>query len=112
MRRDKDNERGLRQVEGFLMWHAEVAQAQRDATAFTERLPWLTTAQREEVERVYVDDRTAASRVMLQRICDRAVELRAEYAANYLRMKARCVAATATVAGLVVGADAFVLLVR
>jgi len=112
MRRDKDNERGLRQVEGFLMWHAEVAQAQRDARAFTEKLPWLTTAQREEVERVYVDDRTAASRVMFQRICDRAVELRAEYAGNYVRMKARCVAAAATVTGVVVGSDVLVLLLK
>ncbi|WP_225850914.1 hypothetical protein [Streptomyces sp. HPF1205] len=100
------------EVEGYLMWHAEVVRAQRQARAFTEQLPWLTTAQREEIERVYLADRTAASRVMLERIRDRAVELRHEYSARYLRVKLRCLAATVVSTCLVLAAGASVLLVR
>ena len=103
MQPDRNDDHGLWQVEGYLMGHAEAAQARRQARSFTDQLPWLTTAQREEIERVYIADRTAASRAMFQRICDRAAELRTEYSDRYLRLKARCVALTAAGTCLLAG---------
>ncbi|MEW1873514.1 hypothetical protein AB0420_36530 [Streptomyces caelestis] len=97
----QDSARGLNQIEGHLLWAAEVEEARRQAARFAEELPWLTTAQREEVERVYRADRIAVSRATLVRICDRAAELRTEYEARYRWLRARCVAlaAVAVVSG-------------
>ncbi|GGV15032.1 hypothetical protein [Streptomyces griseoflavus] len=91
----QDSARGLNQLEGLLLWAAEVEEARSRAARFTEELPWLTTAQREEVERVYRADRIAASRDTLVRIRDRAVELRGEYENRYRQLRARCVGLTA-----------------
>ncbi|MGC5345551.1 hypothetical protein [Streptomyces sp. DT171] len=91
MRPDDDPVRGLAQLEGHLLWNAELTDARVRADRFTEALPWLTTAQREDVERVYVADRVAASRATLIRIRARAVELRGEYEERYRRLRARCV---------------------
>jgi hypothetical protein len=113
MHRDDSSSQALvQQIDGFLRWQAEVEQAHRQARAFTDQLPWLTTAQREDIERVYVEDRTTAARVILQLICDRAGELREEYSARYTRLKARCVATTAGGVCLLVGIAALVLLLR
>ncbi|MFI2376447.1 hypothetical protein ACH5AO_15445 [Streptomyces sp. NPDC018964] len=90
----QDSARGLARLEGHLLWAAEVEEARRQAVRFTGELPWLTTAQREEVERVYRADRIAVSRATLARICDRAAELRTEYEARYRLLRARCVALT------------------
>ncbi|MFD9292651.1 hypothetical protein ACFWBV_31145 [Streptomyces sp. NPDC060030] len=92
MKPDKESARGLAQVEGYLLWNAEVEEARRQARRFTASLPWLTTAQREEVERVYVADRVEVCRETLTRIAGRAVELRGEYTERYDRLRARCVA--------------------
>ncbi|MEU1494814.1 hypothetical protein ABZ456_31780 [Streptomyces sp. NPDC005776] len=100
---EKDSARGLAQMEGYLLWNAEVVEARRRARRFTDELPWLTTGQRDEVERVYVADRAAASRAMLVRVSARATELRGEYSERYRRLRARCVAA-AVVAGTTGGA--------
>lgn len=83
---------GIAQLEGYLLWKAETTQARQQAQAFTDRLPWLTTAQREDVERAYVDDRLALSKATLRRIADRAAQLRQEYGEHYRRLRARCVA--------------------
>jgi hypothetical protein len=113
MRARDEGERGLEEMAGYLLWNAEVEAARRQAAAFTSNLPWLTTSQCEDVERVYVGDRVAASRAMIQRTCDRAAELRGEYSARYEQLKRRCVAATlgcvAAAAGM---AAAFVLVTR
>ncbi|MET7646970.1 hypothetical protein ABZS83_25760 [Streptomyces sp. NPDC005426] len=79
-------------MEGFLLWNAEIEQARTLARGFTDQLPWLTTAQRDDVERVYVADRATASRAMLVRVAARADELRGEYSERYDRLRARCVA--------------------
>ncbi|MBK3558707.1 hypothetical protein JHN55_19690 [Streptomyces sp. MBT56] len=92
MKPDKDSARGLAQLEGFLLWNAEVERARRQARRFTDQLPWLTTAQREDVERVFITERVAVSRESLTRIRDRAEELREEYTGRYARLRARCVA--------------------
>ncbi|MFF5161464.1 hypothetical protein ACFY3N_35750 [Streptomyces sp. NPDC000348] len=86
---------GLNRLEGHLLWAAEVEEARRQADRFAGELPWLTAAQREDVERVYRADRIAVSRATLVRIRDRAAELRTEYEARYRQLRARCVALTA-----------------
>lgn len=91
----RDTALGLNRLEGHLLWAAEVEEARRRADRFTAELPWLTTAQREEVARVYRADRIATSRDTLERICGRVAELRAEFEARYRRLRARCVALTA-----------------
>jgi len=100
---DKETARGLAQVEGYLLLTTEVEKARRDARRFTEALPWLTTAQREDVERVYVADRVEVCRETFTRIAGRAVELRGEYSARYDRLRVRCVAVSVLTVGTVGG---------
>lgn len=111
MEPEKESARGLAQVEGYLLWNAEVEEARRHARRFADALPWLTTAQREEVERVYVTDRVAVSKEMLTRIAGRAVELRGEYTARYDRLRARCVAVSVLTVGTVGGSCAALTLI-
>jgi hypothetical protein len=96
---DGDMARGLVQIEGYLLWNAEVEDAGRQAVRLAEQLPWLTPAQRADLERVYVAERLAASRAMLVRIADRAAALRGEYTARYRRLRRRCVAVAVTAVG-------------
>lgn len=103
MEPDKDSARGLAQLEGYLLWNAEVERARRQARRFTGELPWLTTAQREDVERVYLADRVAVSRESLAGVRDRAAELRGEYTERYERLRARCVALSVVTVGAVTG---------
>ncbi|PCG87329.1 hypothetical protein CIB93_04020 [Streptomyces sp. WZ.A104] len=103
MKPDKESARGLAQLEGFLLWNAEVEGARRQARRFTDQLPWLTTAQREDVERVYVTERVDASRESLTRIRDRADELREEYSERYARLRTRCVAVSTATVGAATG---------
>ncbi|WP_329373012.1 hypothetical protein OG896_38710 [Streptomyces sp. NBC_00669] len=101
---DRNDHSGLDRIEGYLLWNAELAQARREAAGFTAHLPWLTTAQREEVERVYVADRVRLSRETLRRVIDRAAELRGEYGERYEYLRRRCVAAAVVGAGATAGA--------
>ena len=48
-------------------------------------------------------DRVAASRAILQRNVDRAVELRGEYSARYEELKRHCVSVTVMAVGAVSG---------
>lgn len=112
MEPEKDSARGLAQMEGYLLWNAEVEEARRKASRFTEQLPWLTTAQIEDVERVYVTDRLALSRELLLRIADRAGELRGEYTARYERLRARCVAVSVLVVGAASGICTALMLIN
>ncbi|MGW7053178.1 hypothetical protein [Streptomyces sp. NPDC054887] len=113
MEPEKESARGLAQLEGYLLWSSEVADARHHAARFAEQLPWLTTAQREDVERVYTAERLAASKAMLVRVAERATSLRAEYTERYRSLRARCVAVTVVCAGVAGGGcAAFTLLVR
>lgn len=103
MEPDEDSARGLAQIEGYLLWNAELEQARLQAGLFAEQLPWLTTAQREDVERVYAADRVAVSRAALLRIAERAVELRGEYTERYRRLRARCLATAVVAVGATSG---------
>ncbi|ANH90043.1 MULTISPECIES: hypothetical protein [unclassified Streptomyces] len=95
------------QVEGYLLWQARIAEAEERARAFTEPLPWLTTAQREEIEAHYVRDSLTRARADLQRVADRCRALRGEYEERYQRLRARCLAFS--IAGLTVIAAAVLL---
>ncbi|GAA2357921.1 hypothetical protein [Streptomyces cuspidosporus] len=89
-------ESGIARLEGYLLCQRELGDARAEAEAYADRLPWLTTTQREEVVRLYAEERVELSRRMLRRIADRCEELRAEYTARYeelrRRLLYRCVA--------------------
>ncbi|MEV6654544.1 hypothetical protein [Streptomyces sp. NPDC051219] len=85
---------GIARVEGFLMAQAEWDRARAQAQAFAARMPWLTTAQYEEVVRLYTEERIALSRHILRAAATRAGELRAEYAARYRTVRQRLLCLT------------------
>ncbi|MER5296557.1 hypothetical protein ABT382_31570 [Streptomyces pharetrae] len=74
-------------VEGYLRARAYQEDACREAEQFCARMPWLTSAQAEDVTRHYVRQRIALTRRMLQTTADRAVELRGEYEARYAALR-------------------------
>ncbi|GAA3124404.1 hypothetical protein GCM10010521_09090 [Streptomyces rameus] len=79
------------EVEGYLLWQARIAEAERRAREFAGSLDWLTTAQREEIERRYVADSLRRARADLERVAARCVSLRAEYEHRYEVLRRRCV---------------------
>ncbi|MEU4201987.1 hypothetical protein [Streptomyces sp. NPDC045470] len=97
----------INEIEGYLLWEAEKDRARTRARDFSDRLPWLTRAQREEVERQYQADQLEFSRAYLRRIAARSGELRAEYEGVYRVLRRRLVTGLLAVAGaLVIGAVA------
>ncbi|MEU9342913.1 cytochrome C oxidase subunit I [Streptomyces sp. NPDC048278] len=92
--RDLGNE-----VEGYLLWRARITEAEQRAREFTGRMEWLTTGQRDEVERHYVDDSLRRARQDLERIAARCVSLRDEYERRYRALRARCVGWAVAVCG-------------
>ncbi|MGW7268561.1 hypothetical protein [Streptomyces sp. NPDC054842] len=104
---------GLDDLEGFLMVQAEYQAAEREARAFTDRMPWLTTAQREEVARQYVAERVRLNERTLSTIAGRTRELRGEYEARYAllrtRLLKRCGVAVCTVLMCTAGLTAWVV---
>ncbi|MEV5344085.1 cytochrome C oxidase subunit I [Streptomyces achromogenes] len=80
------------EVEGYLLWQARIAEAEQRAREFTGPLDWLTTAQREEVERQYTADSLRRARADLERVAARCVSLRAEYEHRYQELRRRCLA--------------------
>lgn len=99
-----DRERAVNEIEGFLLWEAEKDRARGRARAFCDGLPWLTDAQRWEVERRYCQDRRDTSRAYLERIAVRSAALRTEYEGVYRALRRRLLTAvlsgTVAVAGL------------
>lgn len=85
---------GLAQLEGYVLLHAEREAAREAAQAFTDRMPWLTHGQRQEVARLYTEDRVILLRHTLEHIAHRCHELRGEYGDRYARLRRRvlCVA--------------------
>jgi hypothetical protein len=75
------------EVEGFLLAREHHDDAHREARELCDALPWLTTAQAEDLTRHYVAHRLRLSRRMLQASLHRAGELRREYEARYLRLR-------------------------
>ncbi|WP_165984132.1 hypothetical protein [Streptomyces sp. YIM 98790] len=79
----------VEQLEGYLRARAEAAVARRDGEALADRMPWLTTAQREEFVRLYAEDRIGLTRCTLRALTRRCRELRAEYEARYAELRRR-----------------------
>ncbi|MFH8343593.1 hypothetical protein [Streptomyces sp. NPDC018045] len=95
----------INEIEGYLLWEAEKDRARARAREFSARLPWLTRAQREEVERQYQADQLEFSRAYLRRIAARSGELRAEYEGVHQVLRRRLVTGLLAVTGaLVAGA--------
>lgn len=94
-----DPEQGLRHLEGFLVWQAEAKRARSAAQGFADRLPWLTTVQRDEVIRVYAADHLEVSRATVCHLAERSKVMRQEYTDRYSALRARlfglCLAAVA-----------------
>ncbi|MFF3291019.1 hypothetical protein [Streptomyces sp. NPDC003023] len=86
---------GIARLEGYLLAQSRMREAEREAEAFAGRMPWLTTAQREEVVRIYTQDRIALSRRVLEAVVSRAHELRLEYATRYEELRRRLLCAGA-----------------
>jgi len=100
----------VNEVEGYLLYQAELRTARQEGEAFARRLPWLTTAQQEEVARHYADQRIELSKHVLRAIAFRCGELRAEYTARYeeLRQRLMCISAAAFIASASLCVSTFV----
>ncbi|MFI6103270.1 hypothetical protein [Streptomyces sp. NPDC051310] len=79
----------VNEIEGYLLCQAELRTAGIEGEAFADRMPWLTTAQREEVVRLYAQDRIELSKKLLRAIAARCEELRGEYTARYVTLRRR-----------------------
>jgi hypothetical protein len=91
-RHSQEYARGLNELEGYLLAQAVVTDSLSCAEAFAGQMPWLTTAQREEVVRLYASDRLQISRAALQRVTDRALELQSQYSSRYHALQVRLLA--------------------
>ncbi|GAA2380267.1 hypothetical protein [Streptomyces coeruleofuscus] len=94
------------EAEGYLLAHAHRDQARREAEDLCARMPWLTTAQTEELIGHYVRRRLDVTRELLHSTVRRAEELRQEYESRYaalrhtlLRRHAACACAVLAGAG-------------
>ncbi|MYW68685.1 hypothetical protein GTY65_32090 [Streptomyces sp. SID8379] len=91
------------------MVEAARAEGRVAAHRFTERVPWLTETQAEDVQRAYVDAYLSLRRELWREAVGRAGSLRGEYEERYRVLRARVVAGAlflgvggAGVAGIVV----------
>ncbi|MDO0926640.1 hypothetical protein QQY24_14910 [Streptomyces sp. TG1A-8] len=94
------------EVEGFLLLQAEREQARREAENLCAKLPWLTTAQAEDLARHYTEQRLGLTRQALQSFADRAARLRGEYEARYATLRRRLLKYHALSASVVLAATA------
>lgn len=95
-------------VEGYLLARTHQDRARREAEDLCARMPWLTTAQAEDVTRHYLHQRLELTRRMLQDTVERAAQLRQEYEDRYaalrhdlLKRHAACAAAVIACASAV-----------
>ncbi|MET9505620.1 hypothetical protein ACFYO5_21545 [Streptomyces sp. NPDC006259] len=75
------------EAEGYLLARVHHDQAHREAEDLCARLPWLTTAQADDLTHHYVRQRTDLTRRMLRDIVHRAAELRQEYESRYATLR-------------------------
>ncbi|WP_432118575.1 hypothetical protein [Streptomyces sp. bgisy032] len=78
----------VREAEGYLLAQAHHDRIRREADELCARLPWLTTAQSEELTDHYVRLRLDVSRQLLLGTVQRAQELRREYESRYAGLRA------------------------
>ncbi|MFJ4717579.1 hypothetical protein [Streptomyces luteogriseus] len=83
-----DRDSGLAdETEGFLLAHAHHEQARREAQDLCARMPWLTTAQAEDLTGHYIRRRLDVTRDLLLTTAHRADQLRQEYEARYAGLR-------------------------
>ena len=75
------------EAEGYLLVHSHYDDARREAGELCARMPWLTTAQAEDVAHHYCERRMALTRHMLRATVQRADELRQEYENRYQELR-------------------------
>ncbi|MFC8141003.1 hypothetical protein ACFUKV_04430 [Streptomyces paradoxus] len=75
------------ETEGYLLAHAHRHQAQREAEDLCARMPWLTTAQADELTAHYVRRRLDVTRQLMLGTVRRADELRQEYENRYTELQ-------------------------
>jgi Flp pilus assembly protein TadB len=102
---------GINALEGYLLWQAETSRARERARRFAEGLGWLSTTQREEVERAYVRDHLDHAETALRATAERCAQLRTEYREAYRSLGRRLTATFLLAMGLVVGLSALLLAV-
>ncbi|MBD3006980.1 hypothetical protein IEJ02_23565 [Streptomyces sp. 5-10] len=103
---------GINQIEGYLLLRSEREAARERARRLTDRLDWLTSAQRAEVERAYVQDQLAVTEQTLRTVVRRCEELRAEYQEVYRTLRHRLLLACLLGAAALAGGLAAALTVR
>ncbi|WP_224058094.1 hypothetical protein [Streptomyces kanamyceticus] len=79
----------VNEVEGHLLVEAARADGRTAAERFTGRLPWLTDAQRAEVERCYAEEHLELTRHGWRHIARRTGQVRAEYEETYQLLRRR-----------------------
>jgi len=82
---------GLRQLEGYLYWQDQNRQARRAAQEFADLLPWLTAAQRLDLENHLAHTQLQATRRGLEQFREHRERLREQYGDRYHRLRVRCV---------------------
>ncbi|CAL9652575.1 hypothetical protein [Streptomyces sp. enrichment culture] len=75
------------EAEGHLMAQAHIDEARREAEELCAGLPWLTSAQAEDLMHRYVQRRLDFTRRMLRSTVERAAQLRQEYEARYAALR-------------------------
>lgn len=91
---DRDTAEGLLRLEGYLLWQAELQKARDEAESFARRMPWLTTAQHEEVIHHYAQERIALSKEVLHTVTKHCTQLQDHYTARYQRLRTRLLCLT------------------
>jgi hypothetical protein len=84
-------ERGIRDLEENLLWAAEMADAPEAAQEFASRFGWTTAAQRKELARAYAAQRLEHSRLMIDRVAERAHLMQTQYERRWQQAKSRLV---------------------
>ncbi|MFF8784378.1 hypothetical protein [Streptomyces sp. NPDC015125] len=84
---------GIADIEGYLLWQAEIDRARADAEAFVDALDWPTSAQRQELVRLLARRQLDLSQRAVTRTATRALQLRREYQQRYDFLKRRVLAA-------------------
>ncbi|MEU6684505.1 hypothetical protein [Streptomyces sp. NPDC046832] len=75
------------ETEGYLLAHTHRDGAQREAAELCGRMPWLTTAQAEDLTGHYVRLRLDVTRQLMLGTVRRAEELRQEYESRYAHLR-------------------------
>ncbi|WP_245873235.1 hypothetical protein [Streptomyces phaeoluteigriseus] len=75
------------EAEGYLLARVHRERAHREAEDLCARLPWLTTAQADDLAHHYIRQRNHLTRLMFQDTLRRAAELRQEYESRYADLR-------------------------